>query len=296
VKKKQPLVSVIVASYNHEKYITQCIESIVNQTYSNIELIVIDDCSSDNSQNILISLQKKYNFKLIINNKNMGVSETRNIGIKVSKGKYITGCASDDYLANIKVEKLVSFLESNEDYAMCYGKEASVKNGIIKVRDNPCYKSGNIFDDLFLQKFWIPAGSTLLRKDIFLSVGGYDRKLKIEDYDLWLRIASQYKIGYVNEVMYFYRIHNTNTSNNIMLMESEIKKIFYKWRELPLYSEALKKNEFLFFYYYSENNKVKSIQKLPTAISYWKNRLFWIAIAKILLPFKIIKILKSVFK
>ena len=105
-----PLVSVIVPCYNHEKYVEETIESIVNQTYENIELIVIDDGSKDASPQIIEELSKKYNFKFI-HRSNKGLSATLNEGIRLSQGKYISVCASDDKLKLDKIEKQVKFME-----------------------------------------------------------------------------------------------------------------------------------------------------------------------------------------
>src|SRR5690349_13476521 len=94
-----PLVSVIVPSYNHEKFITECVESIMQQTYKNFELTVIDDGSRDGSRDILKQLQDKYGFNLVLQ-ENIGLTSTLNKGIQNwGTGKYISFCASDDYWA-----------------------------------------------------------------------------------------------------------------------------------------------------------------------------------------------------
>ena len=117
-----PLVSIIVPSYNHARYVTQCIDSIMQQTYKNFELIVIDDGSKDNSKEVLTTLQAKYKFTLVFQD-NHGVAYTLNRGIKeFAKGKYLTFCASDDYWTLDKLQKQVQFMENNQFYPMCYGK------------------------------------------------------------------------------------------------------------------------------------------------------------------------------
>jgi len=286
MKKNLPLVSIIVASYNHEKYIVECIESIMQQTYFNIELIVVDDCSNDNSQNILKNLQSKYHFKLLINQNNLGVARTRNIGIQYAAGKYIGGCASDDFLGRDKIQRQVEFLENNQEYALCYGREASVKNQKIKYRKNKNYKSGDIFSDLFLQKFWISAGTVLIRKEIFDKVGGYDENMKIEDFDLWLRIANEFKCAYLDSNFYYYRLHGNNTSSNIKNMEIEINKILTKWKAHPLYMHAIERNELIFFSHYARNSKLLAIKKFPKIIKFFYTKFFWIGLLKLCLPKK----------
>lgn len=281
-----PLVSIIVASYNHEKYITECVESIMQQTYPNIELIVVDDCSTDNTQEILKNLQSQYNFKLMINKVNIGVSGTRNRGIKNSSGKYLGGCASDDFLDYEKIQQQVEYLEHNQDYALCYGREGAVKDKKIIYRKNKNYKSGDIFSDLLLQRFWIPAGTVLMKREIFDRVGGYDEKLKIEDYDLWLRIASEFKFVYLDKQMYYYRLHGNNTSGDIGKMEIEINKIFRKWEKHPLYTQAIERNELVFFSHYARNNKLLAIKKFPKIVKFFYTKFFWIGLIKLVLPKK----------
>ena len=119
---KSPLVSIVVPSYNHASFIEKCINSILTQDYDNYELIVIDDGSTDNSDEILSRLHKKYGFYLEFN-KNQGLAKTLNRGFKeIAKGKYLASCASDDYWLPNKLTLQVEFLETNPDYAMVFGK------------------------------------------------------------------------------------------------------------------------------------------------------------------------------
>ncbi len=116
-----PLVSVVVPCYNHEKYVKETIESIINQTYKNIELIVIDDGSKDNSVQVIQEMADKHGFTFV-HRPNKGLSATLNEGIRLSKGKYFCAIASDDILMLEKIEKQVTFMEANPEYGMCYGK------------------------------------------------------------------------------------------------------------------------------------------------------------------------------
>lgn len=122
-KKDSPLVSIVVPCYNHANYVRETIESIVNQTYKNIELVVIDDGSTDNSVEIIQKLAKNYNFTFIYR-PNKGLSATLNEGMNLSKGKYFCACAcaSDDLYIIDKIEKKVKFMEENPQYGMSYGK------------------------------------------------------------------------------------------------------------------------------------------------------------------------------
>lgn len=204
-----PLVSVIVPSFNHAQYITKCILSIMNQTYTNFELVVIDDGSTDNSLAILKKLQKEHRFKLIYQH-NSGLANTLNRGIQeFSKGKYITFCASDDYWTYDKLEKQVKFMEENPNIPMCYGKAYIVnyKNEIISkltISSNKHLKGGNIFKDLLFINFHPPV-NYLFKKNIFNEVGYYANTWA-EDFYMNLRIAEKYEIGYINSFISYYRI------------------------------------------------------------------------------------------
>lgn len=207
-----PLVTVIVPSYNHAQYITQCIESIMQQTYTNFELVVIDDGSKDASRSILTDIHSKYNFRLVFQENN-GIAVTLNRGIKdFSKGKYITFCASDDYWALNKLEKQVKFMEENCFYPMCYGKNLYVdeKSNLIGNQDINNYnlKGGWLFDEIFLFKLHPPV-NCLFRKSIFDEVGYYDEKIFAEDYSMNLKIASKYAIGFIDDYLGYYRYNDS---------------------------------------------------------------------------------------
>lgn len=110
MKNNSPLVSVIVVCYNHEKFINECIDSIMHQSYTNIEVLVFDNGSSDNSPSILTKLQEKYKFKLYFQ-ENIGIPRALNKAIKIANGKYISAISTDDFWPLNKIEIGVNFLE-----------------------------------------------------------------------------------------------------------------------------------------------------------------------------------------
>ena len=113
-------VTLIVPVYNVEKYLKRCIDSILNQSYKNIEIICVNDCSPDNSQEILNDYEKKQQIRVIINEKNMGLGKSRERALKESTGKYIMFIDSDDYIDTYYVEKYMAVMQS-EDYDMVIG-------------------------------------------------------------------------------------------------------------------------------------------------------------------------------
>lgn len=209
IKKNTPLVTVAVPCYNHEGFVQECIESIVGQTYKNIELIVVDDGSSDRSPEILTDLQKKHGFKLFLQT-NQGLPKTINTILKNhTRGVYFSLCASDDYWLPEKIEKQVAFMEANRFYPMCYGKTYYVdKNSkIIENGDknNRRLRGGWLFNDIFLFKIHPPV-NYMYKTSLFDEVGYYDEAIIAEDYYMNLKISSKYPIGFLDDYLGFYRI------------------------------------------------------------------------------------------
>lgn len=238
IEKSHPLVSVIVPSYNHEKYVKQTIESIIKQTYKNIELIVIDDGSKDKSSEILQKLSIKYGF-YFEQQQNIGLPATLNKMIKMAKGKYISLIASDDIKTLDKVELLVNeFEQLSDDYAVVCGNAKFIDDSGKKIcleidKDTYCdfidryarIREGFDIENDFgsygtlLQNNYLPAMSTLISKKALYKVGLYDEKISIEDWSMWLKLAQTYKIKYIDKIVAYYRWHD---NNSIKIMTSQL--------------------------------------------------------------------------
>ncbi len=231
-----PLVSVIVPSYNHAAYIEDCILSIVNQTYKNIELIVIDDGSKDNSREILERLQKQYGFILEFQ-ENMGLSRTLNKAReKYVHGKYITGSGSDDYLSLDKIEKQVDFLENHPEYGMVCGKihlvddEGKLIEGL-RIIDPVIDPVESLKFESLLENDCIPSSSVMIRTEIMDACGGYNEHTITEDFDLFLKVAWISKIAYMDEYFACYRWHGQNMTTNTLKMYTASWEIIYSWKD-----------------------------------------------------------------
>lgn len=233
-----PLVSVIVPCYNHSNYIEQCITSIFNQTYTDIELIVIDDGSTDDSFEKLKQLQKKREF-ILESQSNMGLSKTLNKAIKTyAKGDYIACIASDDYWHPLKIETQVKYFENHPQMGFIFGKAYKV-NDIGKVTGIlPDKKVPECSFDTLILNSCIPALTVMIKKKVTDDVGLFDEDSYIEDWDMWLRIADKYPFAFVDEFIAYYRIHGTNISSNYPKMIEAKKRLIGKWRKHPLYSKA----------------------------------------------------------
>lgn len=204
------LISVIMPVYNSQNYLTDAIESVLNQTYKNFEFIIIDDCSTDESWEII----KKYSdndkrIKKFRNKKNLGIAKTRNNGFKLvnKNSKYYAIFDSDDILTPNRIEEQVKFLEKNENYALVGSHIIIIdKNGReIGIRR---YKTNNL--DIKKRMFFynpIAQSAVMIRASVLEEVGYYDENYSgCEDYDLWLRVAEKYKVANIDKSLIKYRI------------------------------------------------------------------------------------------
>ena len=205
-----PLVSVLIPCYNHEQYVEQSLNSVFNQTYENIELIVIDDGSRDNSVAVVKKMQGKYNFTLVTQ-KNMGVCKTLNKAVSLSKGKYIALLASDDYWDLSKIEKQVNRLESNPNSEFCFTQAIEFdENGIKNDKIFPKRPlTGKVLNQVFIRQH-VPAGSMMFSRTLYDTLGGFDENLKEEDWDFVIRSAAHTEFSAVSEPLFYYRSHETN--------------------------------------------------------------------------------------
>lgn len=250
---KNALVTVGVALYNHEKYIIKCLETIVKQTYKNIELIIIDDGSKDNSflvaKNYLDNQEYNKNYK-IYTRTNKGMCNTLNEIAYQAKGKYISFIGSDDYWMLDKIKDQVEFLETNECFVLVHSNSIKVdENGNeIGFLDYSNKKnSGDIFESIIYGKGGINTPSHLYRTDIYNQIGYYDSSLKFEDTDFWLRLTKIYEVGFIDKIHTYYRIHGENLSNSKNILKfynEEIIKIFRK----NIDDDTLKKKAILKMY------------------------------------------------
>ena len=230
-------VSIGVALYNHEKYIVKCLESIVKQTYRNIELIVIDDGSLDNSfkvaKDYLESQDYNQNYK-IYTRVNKGMCNTLNEIAEQSSGKYISFIGSDDYWFLNKIEEQVKFLEDNPNLVLVHSNSIKVDEndreiGFLDYSNKK--NSGNLFEAIIKGRGGINTPSHLYRTDIYKKIGYYDPALKFEDTDFWLRLTKVYKVGFINKYHTFYRWHSGNLSgskNILKFYNEELIKIYKK--------------------------------------------------------------------
>ncbi len=218
-----PLVSIVAVSYNHEKFLEETLDSIKAQTYTNIQLIIMDDCSQDRSvEKIEEWIEKnKVNCKFIAHKENVGICKTLNEALEYCNGEYYQGIACDDILLKDKIKNQVAeFEQSDEDVmmlfsnGMCIDEYGNTITPFPRKGQSRFKKKYVEFEDFFGEHFFgnISTGSVLIRKIIFEKIGLYDEELMAEDTDLWLRILRKYKIKYFNINAFKYRELQTSLS------------------------------------------------------------------------------------
>jgi glycosyltransferase involved in cell wall biosynthesis len=196
-------VSIIIPSYNRASFLKKAITSVLEQTYSNWELLIIDDASSDETKELCDGFcQKDERIKYFRPwDKNKGVSASRNYGIKISSAELIAFLDSDDIWLAKKLEKQINEYKK-DPYVLCHSDEIWIRNG---ARLNQMKKHKKSGGDIFLNCLplcCISPSASIIRSDVFDKLGLFDESYPVcEDYDLWLRICARYKISFIEEAL-----------------------------------------------------------------------------------------------
>ena len=206
---KPPLVTVLMPVYNGGEYLRLSIESILSQTYRDFELLIINDCSTDNSLETI----KSFNDPRIVvytNTVNMGQTKSLNIGLKLAKGKYIARMDADDMAFPLWLETLVNYIKERPENVVV-GSAAIVINGVGKIKE--LRKMPTSFSEIIFHIFYAPPMnhvSVLFKRDLILESGGYDEEFKItQDYELWSSIIrSNNRIANISDILVAYRVHS----------------------------------------------------------------------------------------
>jgi glycosyltransferase involved in cell wall biosynthesis len=211
-----PLVSVIMPSYNHAKFLPEAIESVLGQTFEDFELIIIDDGSEDGSQEIIKDYSKKDNrVRAIFHAENLGISRTFNELIEKAKGDFISCIASDDLWVKDKLEKQLKIMEQDENLVVwTEGEIIDVDGHSTGEKFTQLYdgteKNGNIFDNLLSGNFIY--GSSMMYKSENLKGIQIDENLKyLNDHKFFLDLAYRYNFHFIPEPISKYRVHGENT-------------------------------------------------------------------------------------
>ena len=222
-----PLVSAIVLCYNHERYITECLESIRLQAYPNLELIINDNASRDNSVAVIRAWLTKCSMphRLIESGKNQGICRSMNTALSCARGKYISGIAADDTWLSGKLRRQVQIMEQMPtSFGVVYSDALQMdESGRLlpnrfmeadgRNRGFQSAPEGDVHLALWRDNFIAPM-TTLIRRECFQRVGLFDENLFAEDWDMWLRISRCYQFAYSPEVTAKYRIVGSSATRS----------------------------------------------------------------------------------
>ena len=223
------LVSVIIPTYNREILVKKALDSVLGQTYENFEIIVINDGSTDNTGNILNEYKKQYPDKVfVVNQVNSGQVVARNNGIQSCRGEFVAFLDSDDIWLEDKLEKQMPLFSKRVGLVYCGINEIDGHGNVINTVACQPGMRGNIYHDL-LVKNRMTGGSVVITRSSIDKVGLFDTKLQAaENWDLWIRIAKEYLVDYVDEPLINYRKHGGNMSGNSQVMAEATERIFQK--------------------------------------------------------------------
>lgn len=218
------LISIIIPVYNVEKYLDRCIKSVINQTYKNIEIILIDDGSTDKSLDICYNYLEQDNRIKVFHKENGGLSSARNYGIDVATGKYLTFIDSDDEIEKDYIEYLYNLIKKY-DTKMSICSYSVIKNNITDFGLNLCEKlltTEECLDNLLCEKgFTVSACAKMYEKDLFKNIRYPLNKLCEDNGTTYKLIMECNNIAYGNESKYNYYIHD----NSITTSEFNLRKL-----------------------------------------------------------------------
>ena len=238
-----PLVTAFVGCYNHSRFVEQCLDSVKHQTYPNLQVIIFDDCSKDNSVAVIDTWLKRHrlDWQFIPHTRNIGICASLNEVLRLARGKYISMVAADDVWLPDKTARQVEMMEQLPgDVGVLYSDAFQVnENGealpqmfVEAHREFVVPPEGFLFDVL-LEGNFIPAMTTLIRRECFNQVGTYDEDLCFEDWDMWMRISRTFRFVYDTIPAAKYRIVLSSASramSGAMWRSAKLLRVKYFFR------------------------------------------------------------------
>ena len=232
-----PLVSVIIPVYRGEQFVVQAVQSVLDQRYPNVEIIIVNDGSPDRSRDVLAPLLDRPNVRYVEQN-NAGVAAARNAGLRLAKGEFIGLVDQDDLWYPDKLDLQVACLIRHEAVGLVHGDVIYInENGHPLPRDPhfPDNVTGRCFARLFIGNP-VMTCSALFRRSVIDQVGGFDELIRFsDDYDLWLRIAAAgFEFAYIDRPVAKYRIHAANESKKtVEIIDYTIRVLRKALAEIP---------------------------------------------------------------
>lgn len=229
-----PKVSVVIPTYNHSRYLPYALESVINQSYANLEVIVIDDGSTDGTAEVIKPYHSKINY---IYKENGGTPSALNLGLSRATGKYICWLSADDAFIEDKVSKQVGLMESDPSLGFSYTSFIVIDAGGKKQYEvnSPFYPNKQEMVTKLMEGCFINGSSVMMSTQALKTVGHFDVGLpQAHDYDLWYRFLRHYSCGFLPDHLLAYRWHGENMSKNpieecSVIVQERAKRLFPEW-------------------------------------------------------------------
>ena len=237
-----PKVSVIIPCYNREQFIRETIESVLNQTHSNIELIAVDDGCTDGTRSILDSFGGKIIVLEHPGRVNKGQSAAINMGLRAAAGEYIAILDSDDLFLPEKIEKQVEYLEKHPDIGLVYSNGYGIDEygNILYQFYGEDHEEPSDPEKVLMDCYFLVPNNSLVRKFAFQLAGAFDESLRsAQDHDMAIRLSEVAKISYINDNLFYYRRHKDSISsknaelrwkNGFTILKKASKRYHYSMR------------------------------------------------------------------
>mgnify|MGYP002626672652 CR=1 FL=1 len=293
---KDPLVSVIIPNYNHSEYLEERIESVLNQTYTSFEVIILDDCSTDNSIDVIDRYRNNSRIsQIIINKKNSGSPFHQwKRGINVAKGEIIWIAESDDMCSSLFLKEMVDFYISN-DLVMAYSQSRKIDSkgndcGLVQkaMTHNIIGAKKMIFD---LKSRITNASSAIFNREIAMSLNnGFENLNGAGDWLFWAGIAQHGEVGFLCKPLCCYRIHGDNTTARLFRNGTDFKELYviYQylyskgiWSIVDLLKEKIRMSYAIKYKYSFDSDLIRN-----ELIKIWRINNFFYRLTDIFLKFK----------
>ena len=227
-----PLVSILCLSMNHENYIEKSLVSAISQTYPNLEIVYVDNFSTDASFEKADALLRSSGlpYKGFKRGKSFGISANVNFLLSHARGKYISVLSADDWWDVSNIEEKIAFFEKNKQFGMLHGAGyiCYYETGEIVEEQVLNAKSGWLLKEVIRRNF-VNTNGVVLRRDVLDEVGFFDEESNLDDWDMWIRIAEKYPIGFFSKPLVYYGKSLSNISDNKAYMKKGYEYIFKKY-------------------------------------------------------------------
>jgi len=240
----KPLVSIVIPTFNGGHYLVETLKSALAQDYPNTEVIVVDDGSTTNIQNLIREFGDRVK---LIEQENSGPGAARNLGVQASGGEFIAFLDHDDLWAPNKVSAQAEVLIHYPNCGLVYCYQSLIDEEGDAIFHNPpkYFPSGNVFEEFIKRNRITSFSATMVRRTAFFAVGGIDNSLDLitcDDYDLWLKLAANFEVVFSPGQLLFYRMHPGNFSKNYHVNMNAHVRVMEKCREYILANDQLAKH------------------------------------------------------